>query len=110
MHSQPLILARASKVLSGLLDQETSLEAAALKTMSLSTVAAALTALPEVTQQRCFQALLDGEPTDAGLVLIHAFNLVLEEQQARVRTEASSSARPATERAATHRTYIIAGA
>ncbi|SDR17027.1 hypothetical protein [Paraburkholderia tuberum] len=83
---------------------------AVVHSITVADIAAALQAQPEATQQRCLVALIDGEPFDAGLVLLHAFTQAVEARTLCARDAATTTAGPEpTEAAQHHRTFIIAG-
>ncbi|MGF6504686.1 hypothetical protein [Paraburkholderia sp. 32] len=83
---------------------------AVVRSITVADIAAALQTQPEATQQRCLTALIDGEPFDAGLVLLHAFNQAIEARALRARDAATTTAEPeSTEVAPDHRTFITAG-
>ncbi|MBN3777412.1 hypothetical protein G3O06_07585 [Burkholderia sp. Ac-20345] len=96
MRPQSLLLSRAGQILGGLVDREhaaltdaadheASLEQDATDAVGVAEIAAALYALPESAHVRCVRACLDGDPREAGLVLIYAFNRAVDAEVARIR-------------------------
>ncbi|WP_157382582.1 hypothetical protein [Burkholderia ubonensis] len=103
MLAQSLLLARAGQILGGLIDcehaalsdtadREASLEQDATDAVGVPEIAAALHALPESAQDRCIRACLDGNPREAGLVLIYAFNRAVDAEVVRLRAEEARTA------------------
>ncbi|KVO05591.1 hypothetical protein WJ69_23105 [Burkholderia ubonensis] len=103
MRTHPLLLARAGQILGGLIDREhaalvdvvdrqASLEQDATDAIGVAEIAAALRALPDSAQDRCIRACLDGNPREAGLVLIYAFNRAVDAEVARIRAADAQAA------------------